>query len=147
MDKTSRTSWMRWIISYVWMFSLNPFCRLNLTTSCWVLLQALFHLTSQAGCWGLGLAQLWIRKSFIPLHSRGNLGRRMAEESTPIQDSDRSASEDSFLLPLLLSHALPSSPGLLSTMLVAQWWRPWLPESLRIRNWETSRLTWAGQLL
>ena len=96
MDKTSRTSWMRWIISYVRMFSLNPFCRLNLTTSCWVLLQVLFHLTSQAGCWGLGLAQLWIRKSFIPLHSRGNLGRRMAEESTPIQDSDRSASEDSF---------------------------------------------------
>ena len=38
------------------------------------------------------------------------------------------------------------SPGLPSTMLVAQWSQPWLPESSRIHNWETSRSTWAGQL-
>ena len=38
------------------------------------------------------------------------------------------------------------SPGLPSTMLVAQWSQPWLPESSRIHNWETSRSDWAGQL-
>ena len=87
---------------YVDVF-LEPFCRLNLTTSCWVLLLGLFPLTSQAGSWGLVLAQLWICKTFVPFHSRGNLGRRMAEESTPIQDSDRSV-RGFFFLPFLLSY-------------------------------------------
>ena len=70
------------------MLFLSTLCRLNLTTSCWVLLQGLFHLTSQAGYSGLLANSGSIKVSF--LFTRGNLGRRMAEESTPIQDSDRS---------------------------------------------------------
>ena len=90
LDKTSKTFWMRFIVAISICVDafIQPSCRLNLTTSCWGWPQELFHLTSQAGYSGL-LANSGSIKVSI-LSTRGNLGRRMAEESTPIQDSDRS---------------------------------------------------------
>ena len=65
LDKSSRTFWMRLIIAYETCGCFS--CRLNLTTSCWGWLQELFHLTSQAGCWGLLVGQMWIQTFIISL--------------------------------------------------------------------------------
>ena len=138
---------------------LNHFSRLNLTSSCWVLLQGPFHLTSQAGCWGF-VGQMWINilspssgvllvkcggSIFLSPSSgatwEGGWWRSQRQSRIPI-----GLSEDCYVVVLTLFYhflslflSLLAVPGLPSMTLVAQWSPPWWRESLRIHNWKRSR--------